>query len=143
MGTTADKLARLNETKALLKTRLTEKGLDVASENNFYNLADKVGDIPTGVEIKSYTETFSGGDSFTIPEECENFVIFDTGFASGTLGGIYTKDGNNIFFGVRFRMPVHGIFQVELRDGITYVRGDVGMADEDIDLNGEYVIYYW
>lgn len=45
MGTTADKLARLNETKALLKTRLTEKGLDVASENNFYNLANKVGEI--------------------------------------------------------------------------------------------------
>lgn len=48
MGTTADKLARLNETKALLKTRLTEKGLDVASENNFYNLADKVGEIEQG-----------------------------------------------------------------------------------------------
>lgn len=48
MGTTADKLARLNETKALLKTRLTEKGLDVASENNFYNLADKVGEIKSG-----------------------------------------------------------------------------------------------
>lgn len=48
MGTTADKLARLNETKALLKTRLTEKGVDVASENNFYNLADKVGEIQIG-----------------------------------------------------------------------------------------------
>ena len=48
MGTTADKLARLNETKALLKTRLTEKGLDVTSENNFYNLADKVGEIQSG-----------------------------------------------------------------------------------------------
>lgn len=47
MGTTADKLARLNETKALLKTRLTEKGIDVAAEENFYNLADKVGEIET------------------------------------------------------------------------------------------------
>lgn len=48
MGTTADKLARLNETKALLKTRLTEKGVDVTSEENFYNLADKVGEIQSG-----------------------------------------------------------------------------------------------
>lgn len=52
MGTTADKLARLNETKALLKTRLTEKGVDVASENNFYNLADKVGEIQSGGKIE-------------------------------------------------------------------------------------------
>lgn len=55
MGTTADKLARLNETKALLKTRLTEKGLDVASENNFYNLANKVGEIQSGtIEVLTY-----------------------------------------------------------------------------------------
>lgn len=45
MGTTADKLARLNETKALLKTRLAEKGLDVASENNFYNLVNAISQI--------------------------------------------------------------------------------------------------
>lgn len=55
MGTTTDKLVRLNETKALLKTRLTEKGLDVASENNFYNLADKVGEIQSGAENFSIT----------------------------------------------------------------------------------------
>ena len=55
MGTTADKLARLNETKALLKTRLTEKGLDVASENNFYNLADKVREIQTGSSTETVT----------------------------------------------------------------------------------------
>lgn len=145
MGTTADKLARLNETKALLKTRLTEKGLDVASENNFYNLADKVGEIPSGVEIKSYTQTFDTQTfDFTIPEECENFVIFKTtDYNSGTLGGIYTKDGNNTFFGIRIRMVVSGIFQVDLRDGVTYVEGDVSSADEPLDLDGGYVIYYW
>lgn len=59
MGTTADKLTRLNETKALLKTRLTEKGLDVASENNFYNLADKVGEI-SGDDKIEYNITGSG-----------------------------------------------------------------------------------
>ena len=61
MGTTADKLARLNETKALLKTRLTEKGVDVASENNFYNLADKVGEIQSG-SIEVLTFNISSGD---------------------------------------------------------------------------------
>ena len=55
MRTTADKLARLNETKALLKTRLTEKGLDVASEDNFYNLANKVGEIQSGsIEVLTW-----------------------------------------------------------------------------------------
>lgn len=57
MGTTADKLARLNETKALLKTRLTEKGIDVASEDNFYNLANKVGEIQVGVDTSDATAT--------------------------------------------------------------------------------------
>ncbi len=44
----AAQLSQLNETKALLKTRLTEKGVDVTSEENFYNLADKVGEIQSG-----------------------------------------------------------------------------------------------
>lgn len=61
MGTTTDKLARLNETKALLKTRLTEKGVDVASEENFYNLADKVGEIQSG-SIEVLTFNISSGD---------------------------------------------------------------------------------
>lgn len=56
MGTTADKLARLNETKALLKTRLTEKGLDVASENNFYNLANKVAEIQSGEKTSEFID---------------------------------------------------------------------------------------
>ena len=58
MGTTADKLARLNETKALLKTRLTEKGVDVTSEENFYNLADKVGEIQSGSIIELVNVSF-------------------------------------------------------------------------------------
>ena len=62
MGTTADKLARLNETKVLLKTRLADKGLDVASEDNFYNLADKVGEIQSGFNIETVTITNDYGE---------------------------------------------------------------------------------
>ena len=40
MGTIAQKVSRLAETKALLKQRLTEKGIDVSDENVFYRLAD-------------------------------------------------------------------------------------------------------
>ena len=65
MGTTADKLARLSETKALLKTRLTEKGLDVASENNFYNLADKVGEIQSGNIIDVCSVKIIGPSGFS------------------------------------------------------------------------------
>lgn len=39
---------QLQSTKDLLKQRLTEKGVNVTSENNFYNLADKVGEIQSG-----------------------------------------------------------------------------------------------
>lgn len=68
MGTTADKLARLSETKALLKTRLTEKGVDVTSEENFYNLADKVGEIQSGstIEMCSVNLKVSGWPPFKI-----------------------------------------------------------------------------
>lgn len=54
------KVQRGEETKALLKTRLTEKGLDVASENNFYNLADKVGEIEP---IQYFFLRIGGGDA--------------------------------------------------------------------------------
>lgn len=50
MGTTAEKLNRLKETKALLKQRLADKGIDVSQETSFYRLADKVGEIAGGAE---------------------------------------------------------------------------------------------
>lgn len=40
-----------------MKTRLTEKGVDVTSEENFYNLADKVGEIQVGVDTSDATAT--------------------------------------------------------------------------------------
>lgn len=77
MGTTADKLARLNETKALLKTRLTEKGIDVASENNFYNLADKVGEISG---TKSFTITDIGTSTGFPPQANPGEIVeFESG----------------------------------------------------------------
>lgn len=77
MGTTADKLARLSETKALLKTRLTEKGVDVASENNFYNLADKVGEISG---TKSFTITDIGTSTGFPPQANPGEIVeFESG----------------------------------------------------------------
>ena len=64
MGTTAEKLNKLSETKALLKTRLTEKGVDVAAENNFHNLADKVGEIESGSGAQTVVGTCTLYDAF-------------------------------------------------------------------------------
>ncbi len=47
MGAIADKLKRALASKALLKQRLTEKGVDVSQEDVLYNLANKVGEIQT------------------------------------------------------------------------------------------------
>lgn len=52
MGTTEDKLAKLIETKGLLKQKLTEKGIDVSNEDNFYTLANTVGDIQSRKKVK-------------------------------------------------------------------------------------------
>lgn len=77
MGATADKLARLDQTKALLKTRLTEKGVDVTSEENFYNLADKVGEI-SGFSLNLDNKLSSYGEYLEYTENLEgkNFVFF-------------------------------------------------------------------
>lgn len=57
MGTIAQKGSRLAETKALLKQRLAEKGVDVSDEDVFYHLADKVGEIAAGLDTSDATAT--------------------------------------------------------------------------------------
>ena len=60
-----------------MKTRLTEKGLDVASENNFYNLANKVGEI-SGFALNLDNKLSSYGEYLEYTENLEgkNFVFF-------------------------------------------------------------------
>ena len=48
MGTTADKLNKLEETKAAIKTAITNKGVEVSDSDTFASYADKINSIPTG-----------------------------------------------------------------------------------------------
>lgn len=91
----ATQLNLLEETKELLKTKLTEKGLDVASENNFYNLADKVGEIQSGglkFNIKNNYAELSKPPSSAYEGE---YVSFKSGNA---LFEIISESGNEIPF---------------------------------------------
>lgn len=90
MGTTSEKLARLDETKILLKQRLTEKGVDVASENNFYNLANKVGEIIQKPSSVSCTLSIIGSGVGGKPAQ-KNVVFYNENFEKQT----YTIESGN------------------------------------------------
>lgn len=87
MGTTADKLARLNETKVSMKAaindpalgdrfadypvaitdgkayiaqKITEKGVTASGSDTFQQLGDKIGAIETGTDVKTVTGKFQG-----------------------------------------------------------------------------------
>lgn len=127
MGTTADKLARLNETKALLKTRLTEKGLDVASEDNFYNLANKVGEIQNNTPIEYIKWTGTAGPMLqTEVLFVRDGVARKTYISPGGLSGddpIFEK--NSIF--------------VVFSEGVVTVSGDATKLGSRLDTNVYFV----
>ena len=49
MGTTAEKLQYLNETKGMIKTAIADKGVEIADTDTFRSYVDKIGEIPTTV----------------------------------------------------------------------------------------------
>lgn len=49
MGTTAEKLQYLNETKGMIKTAIKDKGVEIADTDTFRSYVDKIGEIPTTV----------------------------------------------------------------------------------------------
>ena len=78
MGTTAEKLNYLNETKKQIKQAIIDKGVDVTNDDTFRSYATKIGEIKSGGEIPDYMSaknfTFDGnacigyvGDN-TLPE---------------------------------------------------------------------------
>lgn len=100
---TLDKLNRTEETKELLKSKLTEKGVDIASENNFYNLANKVGEIKVGIDpsdIYNVTVTWQNPDyrslmlTYFDPETLsQNSLMLDSSNSTGQIkilsGSVY------------------------------------------------------
>ena len=78
MGTPAEKLNYLNETKKQIKQAIIDKGVDVTNDDTFRSYATKIGEIKSGGEIPDYMSaknfTFDGnactgyvGDN-TLPE---------------------------------------------------------------------------
>lgn len=138
MGT-ADKLARLNETKALLKQRLVEKGItEAASEDNFYRLADAVGMI---YQMKSITVTGDGTNKIVVPFPIDRFFICASKKVSrGVTSGLYNNFDINIVFISGGLVVTDGTFTVTVSESGTTI--SAGLIDKFAD-GTEYIIYYW
>lgn len=139
MGTTADKLARLNETKALLKQRLVEKGItEAASDDNFYRLADSVARI---YQTKSITVTGDGTNKIVVPFSIDRFFICALKRVSrSVISGLYNNSDINIFFIDGTLSVTDGTFTVTVSESETTISS--GLFDKFED-GTEYIIYYW
>lgn len=118
MGTIAQKGSRLAETKALLKQRLTEKGIDVSDENVFYRLADKVGDIVGGLDTSDATAT------------ADDILLGKTAYlaAGKETGKIQTVGEQTIIPGVADRTIGPGVYL----SGQQTVKGDANLVSANI-----------
>ena len=140
MGTTADKLARLNETKALLKQRLVEKGVtEAASDDNFYRLANSVGMI---LETKSITVTGDGTNRIVVPFSIDRFFICALKAVKiGIISGLYNGFDINIVFVNSGLIATDDIFAVTVSESKTTISS--GSLSDNFADGAEYIIYYW
>lgn len=140
MGTTADKLARLNETKALLKQRLVEKGVtEAASDDNFYRLADSVGMISP---MKSITITGDGTNKIVVPFSIDRFFICALNRVSKSIvSGLYNNSDINIYFNNGGLVVSDGTFTVAVSESETTISSG-SLIDKFAD-GAKYIIYYW
>jgi hypothetical protein len=82
MGTTADKLNYLSNTKSLIKNAIVNKGQTINSGDSFRSFASKIENISSGVDLNDYyyLNNASGALVERIKELPENLV--DTGTTS-------------------------------------------------------------
>lgn len=140
MGTTADKLARLNETKNVLKQRLVEKGItEAASDDNFYRLADAVGRI---FQMKSITVTGDGTNKIVVPFSIDRFFICALKRVSRSIiSGLYNNSDINIVFTSGGLVVTDGTFTVTVSESETTISS--GSLIDNFADGAEYIIYYW
>lgn len=62
MGTTAQKLSKVLETKNLIKTALIERGIPVADEDAFGSYANKLNELPTMYISNALPDNAKDGD---------------------------------------------------------------------------------
>ena len=122
MGTIADKLNKLDETKNLLKQRLTEKGLDVSNENNFYNLVNQISNI--GTNIKKHVNITSSGQ------------IFDMGEG----GSYYFLNGEMIFYkgGIPSKVDENSLLFIAQREVL-----QIGSLKSNVEVSGCELLHFY
>lgn len=74
MGTTSDKLNKLIETKAAIKTAITNKGVEVSDTDTFSSYASKIDSISSGDFSIPDGTSFAYSKWYSIPEWLEDYL---------------------------------------------------------------------
>lgn len=69
MGSIADKLEYLNNTKTAIKNALVSKGVDVADTDTFRSYADKINTLETDPNLQAKTVTITANGSQTVTSD--------------------------------------------------------------------------
>lgn len=83
MGTLADKLNYLNETKKQIKTALQEKGVEVLNTDPFRSYANKISEMSSGFE--NVTDVISHGTEYNGTNPKTNDCTFPAGYKTAFL----------------------------------------------------------
>ena len=89
MGSIAEKLEYLNETKTQIKTVLTNKGVTIADTDTFRSYADKIANLKTTPTLQAKSQTITTNTTTTITPDSGydglSQVSITTNVAGGTL----------------------------------------------------------
>lgn len=89
MGSIAEKLEYLNETKTQIKTALTNKGITIADTDTFRSYADKIANLKTTPTLQAKSQTITTNTTTTITPDSGydglSQVSITTNVAGGTL----------------------------------------------------------
>lgn len=96
MGTTADKLSYLSNTKDAIKSAISAKGVSVSESDTFRSYADKISSIASGMQSLGGGPVQSTGTYFSvpIPDGANFFELFIYGaIGTGVFTDIYSVTG--------------------------------------------------
>lgn len=96
MGTTADKLSYLSNTKDAIKSAISAKGVSVSESDTFRSYADKISSIASGMQSLGGGDISSTGTylSILIPDGANFFELFISGaIGTGVFTDIYSVTG--------------------------------------------------
>lgn len=96
MGTTADKLSYLSNTKDAIKSAISAKGVSVSESDTFRSYADKISSIASGMQSLGGGPVQSTGTYFSvpIPDGANFFELFISGaIGTGVFTDIYSVTG--------------------------------------------------